>query len=202
MNNSVNAAIGLRIRTLRKRKGYNQTTLANIIGKSLRTVQKYESGEIEVSIAVANQLAKVLDTTPTFLMGYETEIAPIRSLADVINYLFHIEQVTGLSFRIDVKKPPRSKEWQCAVTFDGRNADAEFNTDLCLFLEDWEEQREDLKTYTSTQEAYRKWKEQTLAYYAATAVQCEEPAELEPAERLRRRKAYLNSLYATQDNDK
>ena len=200
MNNSVNAAIGLRIRTLRKRKGYNQETLAAIIGKSLRTVQKYESGEIEVSIAVANQLAEVLDTTPTFLIGYETEIAPVRSLADILNYLFHIEQVSGLSFSIDVKKPPRSKEWQCSITFDGKKAD--LNTDLCLFLEEWEEQREDLRTFASTQAAYRKWKEQMLAYYAATAIECSEPEELEPAERLERRKAYLNSLYATQDNDK
>lgn len=200
MNNSVNAAIGLRIRTLRKRKGYNQETLAAIIGKSLRTVQKYESGEIEVSIAVANQLAEVLDTTPTFLMGYETEIAPVRSLADILNYLFHIEQVSGLSFSIDVKKPPRSKEWQCSITFDGKKAD--LNTDLCLFLEEWEEQREDLRTFASTQAAYRKWKEQMLAYYAATAIECSEPEELEPAERLERRKAYLNSLFASQDGDK
>ena len=108
MNSTDNAEIGLRIRTLRKRKGYNQQELADVLGKSLRTVQKYESGEIEVSIAVANQLAEALDTTPTFLFGYETEITPIRSLADVLNFLFHIEQVSGLEFGIDVKKPPRS----------------------------------------------------------------------------------------------
>ena len=56
MDNFDYSAIGKRIRALRKRKGYNQQELANIIGKSLRTVQKYESGEIEVSIAVVNQL--------------------------------------------------------------------------------------------------------------------------------------------------
>ena len=157
MNSSDNAAIGLRIRTLRKRKGYNQQELADILGKSLRTVQKYESGEIEVSIAVANQLARVLDTTPTFLFGYETEITPIRSLADVVNFLFHIEQVNGLDFSIDVKRPPRSKEWQCSITFNGK-ADADFNADLCLFLEDWEGQRDNLRTYGTTQEQYREWK--------------------------------------------
>ena len=193
MNSSDNAAIGLRIRTLRKRKGYNQQELADILGKSLRTVQKYESGEIEVSIAVANQLAEVLDTTPTFLFGYETEITPIRSLADVLNFLFHIEQVNGLDFGIDVKRPPRSKEWQCAITFNGK-ADADFNTDLCLFLENWEEQRDNLRTYGITQEQYREWKTKTLAYYAATAVECKEPEELDPDERLKRRIAYLNSL--------
>ena len=193
MNSSDNAAIGLRIRTLRKRKGYNQQELADILGKSLRTVQKYESGEIEVSIAMANQLAEVLDTTPTFLFGYETEIAPIRSLADVVNFLFHIEQVNGLDFGIDVKRPPRSKEWQCSITFNGK-ADADFNADLCLFLEDWEGQRDNLRTYGTTQEQYREWKTKTLAYYASTAVECSEPEELDPDERLKRRIAYLNSL--------
>ena len=193
MNSSENAAIGLRIRTLRKRKGYNQQELANILGKSLRTVQKYESGEIEVSIAVANQLAEVLDTTPTFLFGYETEITPIRSLADVVNFLFHIEQVKGIDFGIDVKRPPRSKEWQCAITFNGK-ADADFNTDLCLFLENWEEQRDNLRTYGITQEQYREWQTRTLAYYASTAVEIAEPEELDPEEQVKRRIAYLNSL--------
>ena len=193
MNSSDNAAIGLRIRTLRKRKGYNQQELADILGKSLRTVQKYESGEIEVSIAMANQLAEVLDTTPTFLYGYETEITPIRSLADVLNFLFHIEEVNGLDFGIDVKRPPRSKEWQCAITFNGK-ADADFNTDLCLFLENWEEQRDNLRTYGITQKQYREWKTKTLAYYASTAVECKEPEELDPEEQVKRRIAYLNSL--------
>ena len=85
MDNLDYSAIGQRIKALRKRKGYNQQELADIIGKSLRTVQKYESGEIEVSIAVVNQLAEVLETTPTFILGYDTDIAPIRSLADVMN---------------------------------------------------------------------------------------------------------------------
>lgn len=193
MNSTDNAEIGLRIRTLRKRKGYNQQELADILGKSLRTVQKYESGEIEVSIAMANQLADVLDTTPTFLFGYETEITPIRSLADVLNFLFHIEQVKGIDFGIDVKRPPRSKEWQCAITFNGK-ADADFNTDLCLFLENWEEQRDNLRTYGITQEQYREWQTKTLAYYASTAVEIAEPEELDQEERLKRRIAYLNSL--------
>ena len=55
-----NNQIGLRIRTARKEKGINQTELANLLGKSLRTIQKYESGEIEVSIAMLNEIAKVL----------------------------------------------------------------------------------------------------------------------------------------------
>ena len=194
MDNWDNTAIGTRIKNLRKNKGYTQQELADIIGKSLRTLQKYETGEIEVSIAVVNQLAKELDTTPTFILGYDTEIEPIRTLADVMNYLFHIEQVEGLEFSIDVKRPPRNSEWTCALTFNGKNMNAELNQDMCLFLEDWESQRDSLRTYDMTQANYREWKEKTLAYYASTEVKNIEPEELSEEERRRKRIEYLNSL--------
>lgn len=200
MNNLDYSAIGQRIKLLRKRKGLNQKELAGILGKSLRTVQKYETGEIEVSIAVVNQLADILESTPTYILGYEANTAPIRSLADIIGFLFQLEQVTGISFDIDVKKPPRSKEWKCAISFNGK-ASADFNTDLCLFLEDWESQRDDIRVFQSTQAAYQKWQEQTLAYYAATSVECVKPEELSDEERIKRRNAYLESQYARQKEE-
>lgn len=200
MNNLDYSAIGQRIKLLRKRKGLNQKKLAGILGKSLRTVQKYETGEIEVSIAVVNQLADILESTPTYILGYEANTAPIRSLADIMGFLFQLEQVTGISFDIDVKKPPRSKEWKCAISFNGK-ASADFNTDLCLFLEDWESQRDDIRVFQSTQAAYQKWQEQTLAYYAATSVECVKPEELSDEERIKRRNAYLESQYARQKEE-
>ena len=54
--------------------------------------------------------------------------------------------------------------------------------------------RDNLRTYGITQKQYREWKTKTLAYYASTAVECTEPEELDPDERLKRRIAYLNSL--------
>ena len=200
MNNLDYSAIGQRIKLLRKRKGLNQKELAGILGKSLRTVQKYETGEIEVSIAVVNQLADILESTPTYILGYEANTAPIRSLADIMGFLFQLEQVTGISFDIDVKKPPRSKEWKCAISFNGK-ASADFNTDLCLFLEDWESQRDDIRVFQSTQAAYQKWQEQTLAYYAATSVECVQPEELSDEERIKKRNAYLESQYARQKEE-
>ncbi|MCI9610373.1 MAG: helix-turn-helix transcriptional regulator [Oscillibacter sp.] len=200
MNNLDYSAIGQRIKLLRKRKGLNQKELAGILGKSLRTVQKYETGEIEVSIAVVNQLADILESTPTYILGYEANTSPIRSLADIMGFLFQLEQVTGISFDIDVKKPPRSKEWQCAISFNGK-ASSDFNTDLCLFLEDWESQRDDIRAFQSTQAAYQKWQEQTLAYYAATSVECVQPEELSDEERIKRRNAYLESQYARQKEE-
>ena len=200
MNNFDYSAIGQRIKLLRKRKGLNQKELASILGKSLRTVQKYETGEIEVSIAVVNQLADILESTPTYILGYEANTAPIRSLADIMGFLFQLEQVAGISFDIDVKKPPRSKEWQCSISFNGK-ASTDFNTDLCLFMEDWESQRDDIRAFQSTQAAYQKWQEQTLAYYSATSVECVQPEELSDEERIKRRNAYLESQYARQKEE-
>ena len=78
------STIGERIKLLRKRKGISQGRLAAMLGKSIRTVQKYETGEIEVSQFIASQLAKVLDTTPTYLLGYETSNTSLVTLADVM----------------------------------------------------------------------------------------------------------------------
>lgn len=191
MDNLDYPAIGQRIKLLRKRRKLNQAELARRMGKSLRTLQKYETGEIEVSIAVVNQLAELLDCTPTYLLGYESQAAPIRNLADIMGMLFQLEQAAGVSFSVDVQKPPRSREWKCSLSFNGKAAD--LNADLCLFLEDWESQREDVRAYQMTQAAYQKWKEQTLAYYASTPVECVQPEDLDEDERIKRQNAYLEN---------
>lgn len=186
--------IGQRIKMLRKRKGLNQSELAEKLNKSLRTVQKYETGEIEVSIAVVGALADILETTPTYILGYEPSNAPIKRVSDIIDLLFKMETVAGLDFSIEVKKPPRSKQWECSITFDGKSA-ADFNADMCLFLEQWEDERNELRTYASSLQAYKKWQEQTLAYYAATAVECVEPQELDDETRVQKRNEYLKNEY-------
>ena len=188
MDNFDYPAIGQRIKQLRKRKGLNQTELAQMLKKSLRTVQKYETGEIEVSIAVVNQIADLLDSTPTYI------------LSDVMDFLFKLETVEGIDFKIDVQKPPRSKRWECSISFDGKST-AEFNADICLFLEQWEEERSELRAYNSTQAAYKRWKEQTLAYYAANAVKCTEPEELDRDERIAKRTAFLEKEYGKNESN-
>ena len=103
--------IGQRIRAARKQKGINQTELANLLGNRDRTIQKYESGEIEVSIAMINELAKVLDTTSTFLIGYEHDEKNILSLSDIMDFLFQIGQSKGLEFQYWCETPSHYDEW-------------------------------------------------------------------------------------------
>ena len=65
--------LGKRIQEARKAAGLNQTELAEKLEKTLRTVQKYESGEIAPSIATINQMAKIFNVSPAELMEYEKQ---------------------------------------------------------------------------------------------------------------------------------
>ena len=170
MNEIKDSTIGERIKLLRKKRGYNQKELANLLGKSLRTIQKYESGEIEVSIAMINELAKVLDTTSTYLLGHQTGDFKFDCLSDVMECLFQLEKINGLHFSIETKRPPHHDGWKCSITFDGKDKTAEQNADMCLFLEEWENNRESFQQYCMSKDAYKDWKDKTLAYYASQGV--------------------------------
>lgn len=194
MNNLDYSEIGQRIKVLRKQKGLSQTELANLMDKSLRTIQKYETGEIEVSISIVNQLADIFGCTPTYILGYEVKTATIQNLSDIMNLLFQLELVSGLSFDIDVKRPPRSDDWQCSIVFNGKKTDAKYNADMCLFLEQWEELRDDFRTYGITKDKYLAWQDRTLAYYADTSVEKVDLEELDDDIRVAKRREYLKNL--------
>ena len=59
-----------------------------------------------MSIAVVNQIADLLDTTSTYILGYESSTTQIRTLADIMDFLFKLETVEGIDFKINVQKPP------------------------------------------------------------------------------------------------
>lgn len=71
---------GNRMKNRRKELGIPVDTVAAALGVSVATVYRYENGEIEkVPGAVLEPLARVLQTTPAYLMGWEDSPAPIFS---------------------------------------------------------------------------------------------------------------------------
>lgn len=192
MNETDTIVIGKRIRQFRKEKGLSQTELAEKIGKSLRTVQKYEKGEIEVAISVISDIADVLGVSSFDILGYNSGVDGLRSLADVMDFLFKLENVKGIDFSIDVKKPPHCEQWECSISFNGQQ-DAEFNSDLCLFLERWAEERENFRTYFSSLDSYSRWKAETLAYYSNSELENDEPQALDYETLMKKRKEYLEA---------
>ena len=160
MTFSSNEEIGKRISALRKKRHINQASLAEKLGKSLRTVQKYESGEIEISISIANQLAAILETSPEFILGYSEPTHSINSFADIAAFLFELEDIANLDFDIHIERPPYSTNWICSLWFNGLDHDAELNQEMCRFLELWSHQKHLLK---SRADGYQIWKEQYIA---------------------------------------
>lgn len=184
--NSNPAEIGERIKAARKAAGLSQTELANRLSKTLRTVQKYESGEIEPSIAIINAMAKELKVSPADLIGYQRPSIELNSISDVLTVLYQLNKKAGLRFEIDVKRPPHYDEWTCSLRFDGHHKDAEFNADLCLILEDFNYERQRVETYMSDAGAFDAWLERKLAYYAGTKLVDREIEVLSTEERIQR----------------
>ena len=165
----------------------SQTELGTYLNKTLRTIQKYESGEIEPSIGTINEIAKVLHVSSAELIGYEKAPVQLDTLADVLNFLHSLNKKEDIRFDIVVNRPPKSEEWSCSLRFDGNNASAEHNADLCLFLERFAEERERLETYWTDQDYFDHWFDKELAYYATVGLPDKEPVALTEEERLSRR---------------
>lgn len=62
-------AFGQRLKKLREEQGLTQTELARKLGKSLRTVQKYESGEIDIPLSMLYSISEVFNVTICFLVN-------------------------------------------------------------------------------------------------------------------------------------
>lgn len=73
--------VGERIKQRRKELGLTVDEVAERLGKNRATVYRYESNEIEnLPTPILEPLAKVLNTTPEYLMGWkDKESTPIET---------------------------------------------------------------------------------------------------------------------------
>jgi transcriptional regulator with XRE-family HTH domain len=68
-------AIGNRLKTRRNELGLTLENLAQRVGVSRQTIQRYESGVIEnIPPDKIETLAKALRTTPSYLMGWDIDL--------------------------------------------------------------------------------------------------------------------------------
>ena len=156
--------IGKRIRLARKMRHISQTKLAEMLDRSLRTIQKYECGDIDVSLSALVNISAALDVPLSYIIGLGTRKAVLTSLADVMDFLFLLDTAKELDFNIEVEKPPKNQSWKCSISFDGTGTSAELNPSFCLLLEQWKEQRSKLASGQLSVDDYKAWKDQTIAY--------------------------------------
>ena len=85
------------LKKYRKEKGLTQTELADKLGKTLRTVQKYESGEILPSINNVYEIAKALEVFSNDIIGgvakgFNFFDVDIEEEKEMINHPSHYNQ--------------------------------------------------------------------------------------------------------------
>lgn len=87
-------SIGQRIRSMRIQQGLSIDDLAYRLGKNRTTVYRYENGDIEnLPLGILDSLAEALNTTPAYLMGWETADAhyAIHETSNTIESKWHSE---------------------------------------------------------------------------------------------------------------
>lgn len=77
---SDNQYIGQHIKSLRRLHSMTQKELAQNIGKTESTIQKYEAGKVDIPWSVLEKIASVLGTTAYNLVAYTSE--EIDSMAE------------------------------------------------------------------------------------------------------------------------
>lgn len=72
---------GERMKQRRKEIGFSAEKVAERLGVSPATIYRYEKGDIEkVPVDSLSELAKILQTTPAYLMGWEEQPAPQKPI--------------------------------------------------------------------------------------------------------------------------
>lgn len=91
--------VGQRIKQRRKELGYNADFLAKHLNVSRSTVFRYEKGDIEkLPTEILEKLAKILNTTPGFLMGWETDETIDANLISIFNKLEPIRKKKVINY--------------------------------------------------------------------------------------------------------
>ena len=169
--------IGNAIKKRRRQLKITQKEFAERLGKSERTIQKYESGEITMKIDLIKLVADELEipwqelleakTDEIGIVSSENEFPACRfhTLSDVINALFTITEIKDITFQLTSAKPPESPDWTSALMVDGKGSGT-YNADFCLFMENWMDKLAALQSGSINQEQFETWKRETLEYYS------------------------------------
>ena len=75
--------LAVKLRELRKEKGYTQTDLAKLTGLATSCISMIEIGQREASAHTLYQLAKVLNVSSDYLLGLENDFGNVNVASNV-----------------------------------------------------------------------------------------------------------------------
>jgi len=84
----VSETIGERLRNLRDKKGYTLEKAGSLVGITKQTLYKYENGIItNIPSDKIEQLAKIYNVSPTYIMGWEDMPTNFEDPAEAIKFI-------------------------------------------------------------------------------------------------------------------
>ena len=154
-------SIGKKIKEKRLEKGYSQKQFAEMIGKSIRTLQKYESGEIETPLQILNKIADTLNAPMEEFINSNAGYPELKTLADLYATLFNLEQKENVNFEI---KEVFSEEGNVSysINFETYDMDSPLNQEISNFLMEYKYYLEQIAARAVPTEIFESWKEKTL----------------------------------------
>ena len=100
--------VGQRIKKRRKELGISADKLGEALGKDRSTIFRYEKGDIEkLPLDILEPIAKVLQTTPQYLMGWETVRKKNDVLSDIVlklNEDMELLEIVDKISKLDIEK--------------------------------------------------------------------------------------------------
>ena len=167
--NLTNEQIGQRIKAVRSEKNLTQTQLAQLLGKSLRTVQSYESGESRILLDTVTTIAHALGVTPAYLLGVSEPQIKLNTLADVVTVLYELNKKQELHFDFDITHERCDDgNFTASLKFRATDPDATLNETLCFLLEQFSSERSWGEDYWHDPSRLTSFTNEKIAQYANT----------------------------------
>ena len=187
----INKSIGKNIFECRKQRGLTQEQLAHKLGKSVNSVQRYESGAVDIPVSILAEIAAALDVSINYLIGYKPSFIKLESIADVMAFLLELNRKDELRFEIELNKDDDGQK-KVALTFDAASTSAVFNSVLYDMMEELKINREAFEEYWINYETYKLWENQAVLKHGTAFLHDKEQEQISDEELVKRRNALFD----------
>lgn len=120
--------IGERIKNRREALNLRLEDVGRYVGVNKATVQRYETGEIDIKRTTAIKLASALRTTPAYIMGWSDD--PNKNSMDECHFRLSLSKKEIIDFRKRLKMQRMSKEFSIEQLANSLNVDSSL-IELC-----------------------------------------------------------------------
>lgn len=201
MQNDIQTTVGENITECRKRLGLTQDDLARKLGKSVKTVQRYESGTVDLPISILADIADALEVSVNYLIGYTPSFIKLESFSDVTAFLLELNRKEELRFEIELNKNNEDGK-TFSLTFDAMSTSAIYNSALYDIMEKLKTNREALEEYWINYETFKLWEEKAVLYNTTDFLHDKKHEDLSDEKLVKKRnEAFDQKMKAMRDND-